>query len=120
MSTMASNSQEQAATLKQAWLDEARQNGEAGPRLIKRRQTRYPWSAPLEVRAAGPGGQVRTYLATARDICVTGLQFHCRHDIGLYTQAEVCLAGESVGVPVVIRHQTQTISGFLIGAEFCN
>jgi hypothetical protein len=117
---MASESQEQADTLKQAWLKEARQSAEPDPRLIKRRVSRYTWNVPLEVRAAGPGGQVRTYLATARDICATGIQFHCRHDIGLHAQAEICQAGEPVGVPVVIRHQTQTVSGFLIGAEFCD
>jgi hypothetical protein len=120
MSAMASNSQEEAATLKQAWLEKAREAGGAEPRLIKRGVSRYTWNAPLEVRATGPGGRITTYVATARDICATGLQFHCRHDIGLYTHAEVCLAGESVGVPVVIRHQTPTISGFLVGAEFCD
>ena len=70
---------EQAAELKRAWLDEAREGGQADSYAGKRSATRFVWQRQLEVTVPGNGGQ--TYRATAREISEIGIRFFCRDEI---------------------------------------
>jgi hypothetical protein len=107
-----------ASELRRRWLDEARETGIGDTWTSKRRQPRYTWQGKLDVRVTSKGGAGEEYIATGRDISTTGIQFFCRQPITPSLNAELRPPGESVGVPVVIRHCTQTLHGYLIGADF--
>ena len=110
---------EQRLRLRQQWLEEARQADRGDrPYAGKRGEHRYAWNAPLEVRVPSANAGTETYFATAVNISGIGVGFHCRQKIEQFTEVEIVVSGETVGVPAVVKQVTTTVNGFVIGAEF--
>ena len=89
----------------------------------KRKGPRFRWPAQLEIhvsKSADGEGREEVCYVTGRDISENGVGFHCRRELHPLTEVEVLLDGEDVRVPAVVRHCTQTIGGFLVGADFEN
>ena len=68
--------------------------------------SRFSWQRQLEIHVPGRGSTITKHLATAREISEVGIRFFCREEIGLFTQIEVSLAGETASVPLIVRHCT--------------
>ena len=109
---------ERWAAIRQQWLDEARQTGEADSFASKRGHARYTWREQLDLVVQLPGGRTEEYIATARDISESGLMVFCRSEIDPSQHGEVSQSGTGEAVPVITRHCTQTLGGFLIGLDF--
>jgi len=107
-----------AAEIRTQWLQEAQQTGVSDTFTSKRQQPRYTWRAQLDVRLRTATGLADPLIAQARDISETGLMFFCRDRIAPSSKGEVSLASESKSVPILFRHCTQTLGGYLIGADF--
>lgn len=99
---------------RQKWLEEAQQGSEPDPYLNKRSTPRYEWYSHLDMR----GEQGTSLVATGRNISVGGVQLHCRHEVGPQTRLYLCTYDDPIWVPLRVRHVTQTVNGYLIGAEF--
>ena len=104
--------------MKRQWLEEARETGEDDIYAGKRQQQRFTWHAQLEIRVTSGRGHRETYFAYGRDISEAGIRFFSKQLIEPGTEATVVTPGQTGGVAVVIRHCTQTVNGYLIGADF--
>ncbi len=102
------------------WLTEYCESGEANEDsyLGKRTSTRYfEWSEPLEIRHKG-----RTLIARGSSLSTEGVGFVCKQRFDKRDEADIRRCGDeddaTSWVPIVIRHATQTIGGFKVGARF--
>ena len=102
----------------QQWLQEARQAGHTDRLTRQHRDPRTAWHAPLEVHVLPRCGDPKSCYATAHDISAGGIGFKCQKPIPPYTRIYVCRAGETAGVPAMSLECTQTLAGYIIGAEF--
>ena len=107
-----------AAAIRREWLEQARQTHVVDTFASKRQKPRFAWRAQLDVRVPLGGGQIDIRMVSARDISESGLMLFCREKIAPSTNMDVSLAGGTDSVPAVIRHCTQTLGGYLIGADF--
>lgn len=106
---------------RQRWLESAKDDPIPDNFSTKRQEPRYRWPARLEVhvsKSADGEGKSEVCYVTGRDISEAGVGFTCRRELHPQTRVEVVLDGEDVKVSAVIRHCTQTIGGFLVGADF--
>ena len=110
--------QPDAAAIRQEWLKQARQTHVVDTFASKRQKPRFAWRAQLDVRVPLGGGEIDIRMVSARDISETGLMLFCREKSAPSTDVDISLAGETDIVSAVIRHCTQTLGGYLIGADF--
>jgi hypothetical protein len=106
------------ATQAREWLDEASETGETDTQTRRHRDPRTTWRVPLEIHVCSAGKRMETHYATACDIALGGIGFLVREALPAFTSILVCRAGEMVGVPAVTVDSTQTLQGFIIGAQF--
>ncbi len=64
------------------------------------------------------GRHTETYYATSCDISKGGVGFRMREPLPPFTPVRICRAGEMVGMSARTLSNTQTLTGFIIGAEF--
>lgn len=111
----------ETAETRQRWLESASQDPVPDNFSGKRQFARFRWPAQLEIHiSASEDGEGRAEVCyvTGRDISEVGVGFHCRRELLPFTLVQVLLDGEEVKVPAIVRHCTQTIGGFLVGADF--
>jgi hypothetical protein len=106
------------ATQAQQWLLEALETGEMDMLCRRHQDPRTTWREPLEVHVCSAGKRTEIHYAKACDIARGGIAFLVRQELPAFTSVLVCRAGEMVGVPAVTVNSTQTLQGFIIGAEF--
>ena len=106
---------------RQRWLESAKDDPIPDNFSTKRQGPRFRWPARLEIhvsKSADGEGRAEVCYVTGRDISEAGVGFKCRRELHPQTHVEVVLDGEDVKVSAVVRHCTQTIGGFLVGADF--
>ena len=119
MSTVKLSTHVEDASRVDAWLQQARQTGRTNAYAGKRRTPRTTWHAALEVYVSKSAGRSVTHYATARDISEGGIGLQCRQAIPDCTLVQICQAGELKGVWAMVMHCTRSLSGYIIGLEFC-
>ena len=118
MSTLKLAPQVSEAALARQWPQEARRTDRTDTYAGQRRYRRTTWEAALEVQVSLGPGRTETRYASARDISAGGIGFRRRQRIPPCAAVRVCLAGQAEGVRAMIMHCTQSLGGYLIGAEF--
>ncbi|MFQ5491274.1 MAG: PilZ domain-containing protein [Phycisphaerae bacterium] len=106
---------------RQRWLESARQDPDTDNFTGKRQHLRFRWPAQLQVHVANSAdaeGTAEVCYVTGRDISELGVGFHCRRELQPHTRVDLLVDGEHVKVPAQVRHCTQTVSGFFVGADF--
>jgi hypothetical protein len=100
------------------WLEEAQRAGRGDSHSGERREPRFAWQRPLEIRVVLEGNQAEPRRATSRTLSDSGIGFTCAQPIEPAARIEVSLPGEPTGMPAVVRQCTETATGYLVGAEF--
>ena len=106
------------ATQAQQWLLEALETGETDMLSRRHQDPRTTWREPLEVHVCSPGKRTEIHYAKACDIARGGIAFLVRQELPAFTSILVFRTGEMAGVPAVTVNSTQTLQGFIIGAQF--
>ncbi len=86
--------------------------------LAKRTSPRFvDWSEPLEIKFRG-----KTTIGRGMNLNQHGVGFLCKHRFKRGDEAEIRRDGDGQDcwVPIIVRHATQTIGQFKVGAIFRN
>lgn len=96
------------------WVRQAEQAAQPGAQLVKREAPRFmPWPVPIQLRINGD-----TLDAGGRDICTGGIGFSCRYAFPRDEKLEFRAVGNTVWIPIIVRHCTACLASFTIGARF--
>lgn len=80
------------------WLEEAQRAGRGDFYAGKRREPRFVWERPLEVRVVLEGNQAEVRRATSRTLSDSGIGFTCPQPIEPSAKIEVFVPGEPAAV----------------------
>jgi PilZ domain-containing protein len=112
MSQMTANAK---ATARQ-WLNDLRRDGEAELDSYsgKRKSPRFhPWIVPLEIRMDD-----EIFIAHGENLSLEGVGFVCKARVGRGDVVDIRRTGDNEWLQVRVRHATQTIGSYKVGATF--
>ncbi len=98
------------------WLEELRASGgmELDAYFGKRKEPRFHvWCEALELRVDD-----EIIVARGENLTSHGVGFVCKQSLSQSAELEMRRVGERAWVPIRVRHCTQTIGSFKIGARF--
>ena len=98
------------------WLEDIRLEEETEPDSYsgKRSEPRWhPWCESIEIRTDDA-----IVFARGENLSLHGVGFVCKREIPPGATVHIKCEGETTWIPVIIRHSTQTVGSYKIGAKF--